>query len=284
MSTTVIPTTLTTLAARLTDPRDRETYAGLVSYFNSIPRHDELFRLVELLGLLSLLGQRVPDAIGDLLAELRADTRVAADYRAQLDLRLTQLPQEITSGINLDALGRAMSERLRQQLLNTGLQEIATVMTTSARQVILLEEQITTTLKPALEQHHRMTSRIAADLENLRSASEQLREHNARLIRRERSHLWIWLGLLAFCLCLVGGVGGIAFEKRQTTDLLSHLQAELESGQPEVDQSKSPLVRKGNPQTPEALSGSGSKPHISTGHLPHSTDRSRLETDKPAHP
>lgn len=278
MTTTVLPTTLTTLAARLTDPRDRETYAGIVSYFNSIPRHDELFHLVELLGLLSLLGQRVPDAIGELLAELRADTRVAADYRAQLDSRLTQLPQEITSGINLDAFGRAMSERLRQQLSNTGLQEIATVMNTSARQVILLAEQITTTLKPALEQYHQMASRITADLENLTSASEQLLEHNARLIRHERSHLWIWLSLLAFCLCLVGGVGGIAFEKRQTTDLLSRLQAEIESGHPEEIQNTFPCVN------PEALSGSSSKSHKSTGRVPRSTGRSRLESDEPAHP
>ena len=49
---TATPDALASLAGRLTEPQDRETYAALVSYF------DSLFRLVQLLGLLSLLGQR----------------------------------------------------------------------------------------------------------------------------------------------------------------------------------------------------------------------------------
>jgi hypothetical protein len=58
-----IPSALSSLAARLTEPEDRETYAALMSYFNSLPEHDEMFRLVELLGLLTLAGQHIPDAI-----------------------------------------------------------------------------------------------------------------------------------------------------------------------------------------------------------------------------
>jgi hypothetical protein len=85
---------LVSLVSRLTDPQDRETYAALISYFDSLPPGDELFRLVQLLGLLSLLGQRVPEALADFLAELRAQTKVSAEYHAQVDGRLARLPQE----------------------------------------------------------------------------------------------------------------------------------------------------------------------------------------------
>jgi hypothetical protein len=51
------PNGLAALFGRLTDPTDRETYASLISFVDSLPPGDELSRLVELLGLLSLLGQ-----------------------------------------------------------------------------------------------------------------------------------------------------------------------------------------------------------------------------------
>ena len=79
---------LANLAARLTKPEDRETYAGLVSYFHSLPAHDELFHLVELLGLLTLLGQRVPDALADAMAQMRQLTDKAGEYYGEIDERL----------------------------------------------------------------------------------------------------------------------------------------------------------------------------------------------------
>ncbi|HWF48101.1 MAG TPA: hypothetical protein VG168_13920, partial [Bryobacteraceae bacterium] len=82
MTPAATPGALADLAARLTNPEDRETYAALVSYFDSLPPGDELFRLAQLLGLLSLLGQRVPDAINEFLTELRDQTAAAAEYRA----------------------------------------------------------------------------------------------------------------------------------------------------------------------------------------------------------
>ena len=70
---------LTGLALRLTSPTDRERYAELLAYFRSLPPGDELARFVELLGLLSLLGQRIPDAL------------------AGFEQRLAKLPGEIAS-------------------------------------------------------------------------------------------------------------------------------------------------------------------------------------------
>ena len=52
----------------------------------------ELFRLVELLGLLTLLGQHIPDALGETLGELRAQATAAKEYHAQVDERLASLP------------------------------------------------------------------------------------------------------------------------------------------------------------------------------------------------
>ena len=83
---------LASMAGRLTDLRDREKYAALISYVHALPPSDEFRQLVDMLGLLSLLAQRVPDALAEFLAELRAQTTAAGEYHSKLDERLARLP------------------------------------------------------------------------------------------------------------------------------------------------------------------------------------------------
>ena len=104
---------LAALFGRLTDPKDRETYAALISFVDSLPEGDELFRLVELLGLLSLVGQRVPMRSASFFTELRAQTKATANCHGQMDARLAALPQEIAAGVDVARLAKAMSERFR---------------------------------------------------------------------------------------------------------------------------------------------------------------------------
>jgi hypothetical protein len=71
------------LAARLTDPDDREAYAALISYFDSLPPGDDLAQIAKLLGFLTLLGQHIPDAMAEFLETFRQERKVpgsAADY------------------------------------------------------------------------------------------------------------------------------------------------------------------------------------------------------------
>ena len=109
------------MAGRLTDLQDRETYAALVSYVNSLPPGDELIRLLEMLGLLSAVGQRIPDAAGELLAELRTQTGAAKEYSSQVNARLAALPSEIAAGVDPKLIAESMSEIFRQRLRETGL-------------------------------------------------------------------------------------------------------------------------------------------------------------------
>ena len=50
----------------------------LVSYFDSLPPDDEMFRLARLLGLLTLVGQRIPEAAATLTSELQAQAQAAS--------------------------------------------------------------------------------------------------------------------------------------------------------------------------------------------------------------
>jgi hypothetical protein len=107
-------TPLASLVARLTDPHDRETYANLVSYFDSLPPDDEMFQLARLLGLLTLVGQRIPEAAAALTAEMQAQARAASACYELFNNRLKRLADAVSEGVDTSAIARAMAESVRQ--------------------------------------------------------------------------------------------------------------------------------------------------------------------------
>ena len=219
---------LTGLAARLTKPEDRETYAGLISYFRSLPDHDELFHIAELLGLLSLLGQRLPDALGEFLAELRAQTKTSADYHSILDTRLAGLPREITAGVNMASIAKEMGEALRQQITATGLENTTNLLRNSSREITALSGQISATLKPLSQEYKTISSTISAELIKLTEATGRLEHHNAHLFEQERTNARLWQGMLALVLFLTGGLCGIELEKRKTAEELANICSQID--------------------------------------------------------
>lgn len=221
------PDSLVSLADHLTDPQDRETYAALISYFHSLPPGDELFRLAQLLGFLSLLGQRLPDALSAFLQELREQTKAAGEYHARLDKRLASLPMEIAEGVDPAALARAMSESFRQQLAASGLQDTAALLKGSVGEVQALSGQLTAALKPLTQQYKGIGATISADLATLATASRELREHNAGLIAQNLKDSWLWKSLLGVVLFLIGGLCGIWLEKGQTLEVISNMAAQI---------------------------------------------------------
>ena len=216
------------LASRLTDTRDRETYAELMCYLNSLPPGDEFRRLAELLGLLSLVGQRLPDAFAEYLAELRQLTGTAGEYYSRVDERLAGLPQEIASGVDARAIAKAMSESFRQQLAATGLQDTAALLRSSAADLKSVTAQVAVAIKPLTSEYKGISATVTAELDKLRAASAQLRQHNAELFAQERANAWLWQGMCALVLFFVGGLCGLLWEKHQTTDALGNVGAQIE--------------------------------------------------------
>ena len=216
------------LAGRLIDPQDRETYAALVSYVNSLPPGDELIRLMELLGLLSQMGQRVPDALAELLIELRRQSRAAADYHGQVDARLAALPSEIAAGVDPGAIANAMSEVFRQRIEKTGLADVTGQLKLATGEIKSLADETTARLKPAASEIRGVTAAICSEVRKLATAARDVEQHTARLVARERSNRWGLMALAALTLFLIGGICGIEVEKRQTSDLLTSLGSQIE--------------------------------------------------------
>jgi hypothetical protein len=239
---------LSRLAAKLTDPQDRETYAALISYFRSLPAHDELFHLAQLLGFLSLLGQRLPEALSEVLTEFRLQAKTTQDYSHLLEERLAHLPQEIASGVDLDRMTQAMGESFRQQLTAVGLENTMTLLRSSTVNISTLSGEISAALNKVAQEYRGVSATIATELERLTAASRQLREHNATLMVQERWNAWLWQVLLALLLFLVGGLCGIVLEKRQPVEIHANNGPRMERSQTTDKEASRPALSKKGPQ------------------------------------
>ena len=209
MTRTTTPNVIAGLAARLTDSQDREAYAALVSYVNELPAGDEFRQLTEMLGLLSLVGQRVPDALAELLAELRGQSKAAADYHSQVDARLAALPAEIAAGVDPKNIAEEMSEIFRQRIEKTGLRDTVGLLGPAVTTLKALSGDLTTGLGPVVCQ-------IDTAITKLIAAAAKVDQHNRELIAeqraKERARGWQIPVMAAVIVFLIGGLCGILFK------------------------------------------------------------------------
>jgi hypothetical protein len=218
------PASWANLAARLT-PADRESYAELISYRDSLPPGDEFARLMELVGLLSLLGQRIPDAAVELLAELRSQTKNAAAFHSQIGERLAGLPREIAKGIDAGEMVLKLSDAFRQQIEMTALENTATLLRASATDINALACLISDAVNPVTQEYTGLAAAISGELGKLTAASRQLQSHNAQLLGEQPLNYWIWQGIFIAVMFLMGGL--CVFEKNQTGDALAGMSSQI---------------------------------------------------------
>jgi hypothetical protein len=232
------------LAARLTAPTDRETYAALLSYFDSLPADDDMLKMAQLLGFVTLVGREIPGAVNALLEELRAQAATAGEHRQRIEDRLAKLPQEIADGVDPDEIADAMSERFRQQIAASGLQETAALLNQSLGHVHSLIAQVAVAFQPVPQQYKGIGETISSDLNKLVAASRAVQNHNSNLIARSQGDSWLKQVFLGFALALFGAVCGFLYEKKQTADWMADLDSQIQRIQPPVKAPKLPVTKK----------------------------------------
>ena len=218
---------LASMASRLTDPGDRETYSNLISYVQRLPPSDEFRQLVDLLGLLSILGQHIPDAMAEFLETFREERKAAVEYHALVSELMERLPAEITATVDPVAMGKALGENFRQQIANCGVAEAVQSLTESLGEVQTVSAKLTTALKPLSEEYGRVGSMAAAEFGKLTTVARELERQNATVITRRRREWGVEI-LFAAVLILVGFVAGIWWEQQKTETTLGDMQAQLE--------------------------------------------------------
>lgn len=229
---------LSSLAARLPDPQDREWYAALVTYIHSLPPEDELVKVAQLFGFLTLIGRQLPEAITAEQTKLREmllkaytalqqEVKTNASYHEKLNERMSKLPEEIAVGVKPEAIAKAMSESFRQQLAQTGLQDTSRLLQASVKELKQVSGALDGVVQPLKAQYSSIASTIDNEVNKLRNAAYQLQHETANLISTARDDRWAWKTGFCIALLLLGIFLGLTWEKRNTASLILDLQGQV---------------------------------------------------------
>jgi hypothetical protein len=201
------------LAERLTNGEDRERYMAILLYLQALPPEDEFRHLAEMMGLLSLLGQRLPDALAESMTQMRSLTDKAGEYYGEIDNRLEALPGQITMAVDINRIATEMGELFRQQIAASTLESSAAQLRNSLAEITALSGQITTSVKLATLEYKAVADSISAGVSKLTAAAAQLENHHVQPGALAQSSAWLLHGLLLLVTLLVGVVAGMSWER-----------------------------------------------------------------------
>jgi DNA repair exonuclease SbcCD ATPase subunit len=236
---------LWSLANQLPEAQDREWYAQLVSYIHTLQPTDELVKIAQLFGFLTMMGHKLPEAIQQKQSDLREmllkahaafreQVETNANYHAELHKRLSQLPAEIADGVQPQAIVKAMSESFRQQIQNTGLQETEALLSTAAKDLKKTTKELAEAIEPITAQYNDLAYKVerrSADLNtqsnNLAATAEQIQTKNAELVAQAQRVNWMSMAALTVFALLIGVFCGITWEQRNVGSLVVDLQTQV---------------------------------------------------------
>jgi hypothetical protein len=131
--------------AELLPAEQRPLWYRDMAHLRRLPPDDEMLRIARAMGFLAIVTRQAPAQIASERSQLttildqsvKAIRSVRQDVIAlhkRLEDRLTHLPEEVSDGINPQAIAAVLSESLRQRFTETGLPE-------TAKSLILVAQQ-----------------------------------------------------------------------------------------------------------------------------------------------
>ncbi len=236
---------LLSLAKQLPEAQDREWYAQLISYIHTLEPTDELVKIAQLFGFLTMMGHKLPEAIQEKQSDLRdmllkahmafrEQVQTNASYHAELNKRLSQLPAEIAEGVKPEAIVKTMTESFRQQIQNTGLQETQTLLSAAAGELQTTTRALDAAVKPITARYTSLASEVekqakslTAQSNDLASTADKIQAQNAQFAAQAQNLSWWSLLAVTVFALLVGVFCGITWEQRNVGSLVVDLQNQV---------------------------------------------------------
>jgi len=246
------PDPLASLAARLPDPQDREWFARLVSYVQSLPANDEFVQVAQLFGFLTLIGRELPEQLEqqrqqlrklllDAHAEFKKQVQTNASYHDQLTESLNRLPEEIANGVKPAEIAKLMAESFRQQIAAAGLRETTSLLSVSTSDLKRVTRDLDEATRPLSDRYGNIADQIekqAAALDSQTSkllrTADRVQQKNSELLQEIRNLEWYWYAAIVVVLVLFGGILGATWEKRNLEGLVIGVQQQLDQLQQTV--------------------------------------------------
>ena len=166
----------------------RADYYREMAHCRALPESDEMLRILRAMQFLAVLIEQTParlaaerEQVAALLsgaiARMEATHQAGVSYQKQLETRLGKLPDEIAKGISADAIAAKVSERVRQQLQDTGLTGLAEAIGVQATGLRKVSKELATALDEFSHPRHGAVAVINDGLASLKANIGNASDH-----------------------------------------------------------------------------------------------------------
>ena len=264
------------IAEALPDKVRADYYREMV-HLKSLPESDEMLRIIRVLGFLTLLTEQVPSLIlaereklepicREVISTAKRLEATGSDYYQRLHKQLTQLPDDIATGISPKAIVERINDNLKKQFELSTIPVVAKELAAnavnikaSAREFTSASEELCGSWQSASDKAHRAikeieratTAAVATSEQAIKeintavtsavAASEQAAE---RFIHSfNKTYHWI-LGMASFLLFFMGLFLGIMIYDRSNPNKQPNIEVRLEPQQPVKPKPSNPTPKK----------------------------------------
>jgi hypothetical protein len=212
--------------ARLVPEELQAAYYRVLAHTRTLSPDDEMLRILEAMGVLTLLTRHTPKDIAnererfrDLLElhqQISGDLRhKTAAYVRELEGRVSKLPKEIESGLDPSRIAQLLGETLRQQFLQSGisdtvkgLQATGTAMTSAQKDLSVALRNLSDS-RGVVAQIETANNRLTKSLESRAKAVDKL------LADLKSNVLHIWVPLISGATLLLGMFLGMSIQSHR---------------------------------------------------------------------
>jgi hypothetical protein len=206
-------------------PKDLQTaYYRVLAHTRTLSPEDEMLRILEAMGTLTLLTRHTPKDIADErerfqeMFELHQQFSEEAQqktlrYVHELESRLSALPSELEVGLDPEQIAKLLGESLRQHFLNSGISDTVKGLQATSSAMTVAQKELSTALcnlsdsRGTVAQIEAANNRLTYSLDNRAKAVDAF----LREVRRDLLRLWI--PLIACATLLIGLFGGMGIQR-----------------------------------------------------------------------
>lgn len=202
-------------------PEERQAeYYRVIAHTRTLSPNDEMLRILEAMGVLALLTRETPAAIATerkLLREILGASATQASaveermeqYASRLELRLSQLPKELETGLDPPRIAKLLGESLRQSFQRSGLPATCSALSQSCTELNSVQKQLLNVLREVAHPDVGVVARIgSANHSLLRSMTTRAQQMDDFLAGLEKQVWAIWLPVVASAALALGFVLG----------------------------------------------------------------------------
>ncbi|MGE5052724.1 MAG: hypothetical protein ACM3WP_01055, partial [Acidobacteriota bacterium] len=239
-------------------PEERLTeYYRVIAHTRTLSPNDEMLRVLEAMGVLALLTRETPTEIAAERKLLRTILEASAtqartvekrmeQYTSRLEMRLSQLPKELETGLDPPRIAKLLGESLRQSFQRSGLQTTSSALSQSCVELNSVQKQLLNVLREVAHPDIGVLARTrSANDSLLQSMAIRAQQMEDFFVRLEKQIWATWMPVVATAALALGFVLGTWFANMRRGTPEAPPAAQSETLMPETPPQQVVLQRSG---------------------------------------